>query len=109
MTTNCTRTSVAQSFDCYNGRGMSDVVSASGRAYRLPGRPTVVFRSTAAIRAPGRRARTGPDAFAGGNAGHGISGNHYLDPSGQEVQLNEALVGRPHPAIYDWDLSHSAM
>jgi phosphonoacetate hydrolase len=100
---------------------------------------------------------------------HGIPGNHYLDPSGQEVQLTDpsflraptihaelqragarvlavtakdklrrlladgdvpsisaekahqlglpaydiddvrALVGRPNPGIYDWDLSHYAM
>src|SRR5581483_6274153 len=100
---------------------------------------------------------------------HGIPGNHYLDPSGEEVQLTDpsflrapsvyaamraagvrvlsvtakdklrrlladgdvpaisaekaatlglpayriedvpALVGRPVPAIYDWDISHYAM
>ena len=100
---------------------------------------------------------------------HGVPGNHYLDPSGQEVQLTDPaflraqsihaalhaagarvlmvtakdklrrllgagnvpsisaerahevglpaydiadvqpLVGRPHPGIYDWDLSHYAM
>jgi len=100
---------------------------------------------------------------------HGVPGNHYLDPSGEEVQLTDPgflraqsihsalqnagsrvlmvtakdklrrllgagnvpsmsaerahdvglpafdivdvqpLVGRPHPGIYDWDLSHYAM